>query len=82
MYFNVLCICGRFTKRGLLSKHTLDINSLFDLVPFFAETRVSPVIHAAVYSGSNERQADGAGRDIRRGVSKVQRLVCGLLPVT
>lgn len=46
------------------------------------ETRVFTVIHAAVYTGSDERQADGAGRDFRRGVSKVQRPVCGLLPVT
>lgn len=41
-----------------------------------------PSVHAAVHPGARQRQADGARRDVRRGVAEVQRPVRGLLPVT
>lgn len=40
-----------------------------------------PALHAAIHPGAHQRQADGAGRDVRRGVAEVQRSVCGLLPL-
>lgn len=46
-----------------------------------AEAGMPPPVHAAVHSGARQGQADGARRDVRRGVPEVQRPVRGLLPV-
>lgn len=46
-----------------------------------AEARVFASLHASIHLGAGKGQADGARRDVRWSVTKVQRAVCGILSV-
>lgn len=64
-----------------MTKNVLELLLLSQILYLllFAEAGVSSSVHPPIHLSTRKGQTDRAGRDVWRGIAKIQRAVCGVL---